>query len=168
MTTPEKSSYYEARTSVEQVEEGTLLAPKFDVNGLIPCVTVHAESREVLMFAMMNREALQLSIETGFAHYWSRSRKKLWKKGESSGMHQIIQRLLIDDDQDCVVMEVSLAAPAAGGGEASCHVGYRSCFYREIPVGKPDELPIQLKFIEQAKSFDPRVVYGDAPNPTQL
>ena len=164
----ETKNYYEARISVEQVEEGTQLAPKFDSIGCIPCVTIHAETKEVLMFAFMDRQALQLSIDTGHAHYWSRSRKKIWKKGESSGMFQIIQRLLIDDDQDCIVMEVNLTEPTAGGAEASCHVGYRSCFYREIPFGKPEQLPIQLKFIEKEKSFDPHSVYGDAPNPTQL
>ena len=82
------------RTSVEQVEEGTDLAPKFDQNGVIPCITQHAESREILMFAFMNEEALRLTIETRLAHYWSRSRQKLWKKGETSGMTQQVQRML--------------------------------------------------------------------------
>lgn len=156
------------RESVEQVEEGKLLAPKFDDHGVIPCVTMHAETREVLMFAFMNPDALALTIETGLAHYWSRSRQKLWKKGESSGMFQKVQRMLIDDDQDCVIIEVTLTQPAAGGAEASCHVGYRSCFYREIPVGKTSDTPLELDFIEAEKSFDPKAVYGDAPNPTRL
>ncbi|MEM9444718.1 MAG: phosphoribosyl-AMP cyclohydrolase [Verrucomicrobiota bacterium] len=155
------------RESVEQVEEGKELAPKFDQQGVIPCVTLHAGSREVLMFAFMNSEALALTIETGLAHYWSRSRQKLWKKGETSGMFQKVQRMLIDDDQDCVVIEVSLTAPDAGGKEASCHVGYRSCFYREVPIGETKS-PVQLQFIESDKAFDPQAVYGDAPNPTQL
>ena len=163
----DKTTLFGERTSVEQVEEGTLLAPKFDSSGVIPCITIHNQTREVLMFAFMNREALQLTIETGLAHYWSRSRKKLWKKGESSGMFQKVERMLIDDDQDCVVIEVSLAPPQAGGKEASCHVGYRSCFYREIPVGETNS-PVQLQFIESHKAFDPQAVYGDAPNPTQL
>jgi len=118
------------RESVQQVEEGSVLAPKFDENGLIPCVTQHAETREILMFAYMNAEALEASLNTSLAHYWSRSRRKLWKKGETSGMTQRVKRVLIDDDQDCVILEVDLARPAAGGDEASCHVGYRSCFYR--------------------------------------
>jgi len=159
---------FAARSSVEQVEEGDLLAPKFDENGVIPCVTMHVESKEVLMFAFMNAEALALTIETGLAHYWSRSRQKLWKKGESSGMFQNVERMLIDDDQDCVVIEVSLTRPAAGGDEASCHVGYRSCFYRAVPVGQADSQPLKLQFIEAEKSFDPKAVYGDAPNPTRL
>lgn len=167
MSTEDSKSLFSARTSVEQVEEGDQLAPKFDDKGVIPCVTMHAETREVLMFAFMNPEALKLTIETGLAHYWSRSRQKLWKKGESSGMFQHVKRMLIDDDQDCVVIEVELTRPDAGGEEASCHVGYRSCFYREVPIGETEDSP-QLKFIEDSKAFDPKAIYGDAPNPTQL
>ncbi len=162
------STCFAPRESVEQVEEGDQLAPKFDAQGVIPCITMHAETREVLMFAFMNPEALQLTIETGLAHYWSRSRQKLWKKGESSGMFQKVQRMLIDDDQDCVIIEVELTQPTAGGAEASCHVGYRSCFYREVPIGNSGGEPVKLKFTEQEKSFDPKAVYGDTPNPTQL
>ncbi len=106
------------------------------------------------MFAFMNPEALTLTIESGLAHYWSRSRQKLWKKGESSGMFQQVKRMLIDDDQDCVVLEVELTKPKGGGEEASCHVGYRSCFYREVPIGKSDG-PARLRFIEQSKAYDP-------------
>lgn len=83
-------------------------------------------------------------------------------------MFQKIQRILIDDDQDCVVLEVTLTQPTAGGAEASCHVGYRSCFYREIPVGKPGNSPVELRFVEEKKAFDPTSVYGDTPNPTKL
>jgi len=155
------------RESVQQVEEGNVLAPKFDIDGLIPCVTQHAQTKEVLMFAYMNSEALRLTISSGYAHYWSRSRRKLWKKGESSGMLQKIERVLIDDDQDCVVIEVSLLAPSAGGDEASCHVGYRSCFYRAVELGDAAG-ERTLAFIESEKAFDPDAVYGDAPNPTRL
>lgn len=156
------------RTSVEQVEEGDQLAPKFDENGCIPCITTHAETREILMFAFMNEEALQLTIGSGLAHYWSRSRQKLWKKGETSGMFQHVQRMLIDDDQDCIILEVTLTPPTSGGDEASCHVGYRSCFYREVPVRPEEGEQLTLKFIEDEKSFDPVEIYGDTPNPTQL
>ncbi len=156
------------RTSVEQVEEGTELAPKFDATGCLPCITRHAETGEILMFAFMNDEALKLTITTRLAHYWSRSRQQLWKKGETSGMLQHIQRILIDDDQDCVILEVTLAAPTIGGQEASCHVGYRSCFYREIITPQNHGEAPQLHFIEAQKSFDPIAVYGDTPNPTQL
>ena len=159
---------FASRISVEQVEESDQLAPKFDDNGCIPCVTVHAETKEILMFAFMNSEALKLSISTGLAHYWSRSREKLWKKGETSGMFQNIKRILIDDDQDCVVIEVTLTPPSTGGKEASCHVGYRSCFYRAIPV-KPDSADdVKLEFVEEEKSFDPDKVYQGIPNPTRL
>ena len=158
---------FASRISVEQVEESDQLAPKFDDNGCIPCVTVHAKTKEILMFAFMNSEALKLSISTGLAHYWSRSREKLWKKGETSGMFQNIKRILIDDDQDCVVIEVTLTPPSTGGKEASCHVGYRSCFYRAIPV-KPDTADVKLEFVEEDKSFDPDNVYQGIPNPTRL
>ena len=158
---------FASRISVEQVEESDQLAPKFDDNGCIPCVTVHAETKEILMFAFMNSEALKLSISTGLAHYWSRSREKLCKKGETSGMFQNIKRILIDDDQDCVVIEVTLTPPSTGGKEASCHVGYRSCFYRAIPV-KPDTADVKLEFVEEDKSFDPDNVYQGIPNPTRL
>tara|TARA_B100001248_G_scaffold174328_1_gene132248 strand:+ start:664 stop:1173 length:510 start_codon:yes stop_codon:yes gene_type:complete len=156
------------RTSVEQVEEGNQLAPKFDENGCIPCITTHAETREVLMFAFMNSDALRLSISTGLAHYWSRSREKLWKKGETSGMFQHIDRIRIDDDQDCVILEVKLTPPATGGIEASCHVGYRSCFYRAVPVKPETAEDLRLEFLEDDKSFDPDLVYPGVPNPTRL
>ncbi|MEM7144898.1 MAG: phosphoribosyl-AMP cyclohydrolase [Verrucomicrobiota bacterium] len=156
------------RTSVEQVEESSQLAPKFDENGCIPCITTHAETHEVLMFAFMNAEALRLTIRSGLAHYWSRSRQKLWKKGETSGMFQHVQRMLIDDDQDCVILEVLLTPPATGGNEASCHVGYRSCFYRAIPLKPKPGSKIQLQFVENDKSFDPTKVYRGVPNPTRL
>ena len=159
---------FASRISVEQVEESDQLAPKFDDNGCIPCVTVHAETKEILMFAFMNSEALKLSISTGLAHYWSRSREKLWKKGETSGMFQNIKRILIDDDQDCVVIEVTLTPPSTGGKEASCHVGYRSCFYRAIPVRPDSADDIKLEFVEEDKSFDPDNVYQGIPNPTRL
>ena len=159
---------FASRISVKQVEESDQLAPKFDDNGCIPCVTVHAESKEILMFAFMNSEALKLSISTGLAHYWSRSREKLWKKGETSGMFQNIKRILIDDDQDCVVIEVTLTPPSTGGKEASCHVGYRSCFYRAIPVRPDSADDIKLEFVEEDKSFDPDNVYQGIPNPTRL
>jgi len=150
------------RTSVEQVEEGRELAPKFDPQGLIPCVTTDHASGEVLMVAVMNREALERTIATGEAHYWSRSRRQLWHKGATSGLVQKVVEMRIDDDQDCVWLRVEIA------GGASCHVGYRSCFYRRVPVGAQRAAGTALEFTEQAKVFDPKAVYGDAPNPTQL
>ncbi len=159
------STLYAERTSVEQVEEGTVLAPKFDANGLIPVVTTDHTSGEVLMHAYMNAEALAKTIELGEAVYWSRSRKVLWHKGATSGLVQKVKQLLIDDDQDVVWMRVEVT------GGASCHVGYRSCFYREIPTGKDIAgagRPVTLNFTDTEKVFDPKEVYGDAPNPTKL
>jgi len=151
-----------SRTSVEQVEEGQQLAPKFDAAGFIPCVTTDYHSGEVLMVAVMNREALAQTIETGEAHYYSRSRQTLWHKGATSGLVQKVVEMRIDDDQDCVWLRVEVA------GGASCHVGYRSCFYRKVPVGDERARGTSLEFLEHDKAFDPKAVYGDAPNPTQL
>jgi phosphoribosyl-AMP cyclohydrolase len=155
------SSDFAARVSIAQVEEGTELAPKFDAEGLIPAVTTDFHSGELLMVGYMNAEALRRTIATGEAHYFSRSRKKLWHKGATSGLIQTVKELLIDDDQDCIWLRVEVA------GGASCHVGYRSCFYRRIPLGA-DHKGAALEFTEEAKVFDPEAVYGDAPNPTQL
>ncbi len=152
---------FAARSSVEQVEEGHELAPKFDEHGLLPAVTTDYASGELLMVGYMNAEALARTIETGEAHYFSRSRRKLWHKGASSGLIQRVRELLIDDDQDCVWLRVDVA------GGASCHVGYRSCFYRRVPTGAA-ERPVPLEFTDTEKVFDPAVVYGDAPNPTKL
>ena len=152
---------FQPRESIEQVEEGIDLAPKFDDRGLITVVTTDAQSGELLMQGYMNAEALARTIETGEAHYFSRSRGVIWHKGATSGLVQKVQELMIDDDQDCVWLKVDVA------GGASCHVGYRSCFYRRIPLGDQTR-PIRLEFTETEKVFDPAAVYGDAPNPTKL
>jgi phosphoribosyl-AMP cyclohydrolase len=150
------------RRSVEQVEEGLELAPKFDPDGLLPCITTDARSGEVLMLGWMNADALQRTLATQQAHYWSRSRQVLWHKGGTSGLVQHVVELRIDDDQDALWLRVRLqAGPQAD--PASCHVGYRSCFYRAVD---PDTGA--LRFTEDGKTFDPRIVYGDAPNPTVL
>lgn len=151
------------RVSVEQVEEGNNLAPKFDENGLIAAVTTDAKTGDVLMLGYMNAEALAKTIETGEAHYWSRSRKVLWHKGATSGLVQKVVDLRIDDDQDAVWLKVEVA-----GSGASCHVGYMSCFYRSIPTGEKPTPDLELEYQEASKTFDPSEVYGDAPNPTQL
>jgi phosphoribosyl-AMP cyclohydrolase len=148
------------RKSVEQVEEGNELAPKFDANGLIPVVTTDYESGELLMHAYMNEEALRKTIEIGEAVYWSRSRQVLWHKGATSGLTQKVKEIRIDDDQDTVWLRVDVQ------GGASCHVGYRSCFYRTIPFG--EAAGKDLGWTETEKVFDPQAVYGDAPNPTKL
>lgn len=151
------------RVSVEQVEEGSALAPRFDADGLIPVVTTDAASGEVLMHGYMTAEALAKTIETGEAHYWSRSRKALWHKGATSGLVQKVVDMRIDDDQDAVWLTVEVA-----GSGASCHVGYKSCFYRAVPLGAAPGPDLELQFKEREKTFDPKQVYGDAPNPTQL
>jgi phosphoribosyl-AMP cyclohydrolase len=126
-----------------------------------------SQNGEVLMFAFMNPEALVLTTETRLAHDCSCSRQKLWKKGESSGMFQQVKWMLVDDDQECIVIKVELIQPTVGGREASCHAGYRSCLYREVPIEKVKGTA-PLRFIEEGKAFDSITVYGDAPNPTQL
>ncbi len=151
------------RSSINQVEEGRELAPKFDDNGLLPVVTSDAKSGDVLMLGYMNAEALSKTIETGEAHYWSRSRAALWHKGATSGLVQRVVDMRIDDDQDALWLKVEVA-----GVGASCHVGYRSCFYRSIPVGQAPTPALELDFEEQEKTFDPDDVYGDTPNPTRL
>lgn len=158
-----QSSYFADRISIEQVEEGHELAPKFDEHGLLPVVTTSAKDGEVLMLGYMNQEALEKTIETGEAHYYSRSRQILWHKGASSGLVQKVVEMRIDDDQDAVWLRVDVA-----GNEASCHVGYRSCFYRSVPTEYNDNKPAPLTYEESEKTFDPLEVYGDVPNPTQL
>lgn len=151
-----------ARTSVAEVEEGTVLAPKFDGDGLMPVVTTDATSGEVLMLGVMNATALARTIATREAHYWSRSRQCLWHKGATSGLVQTVVEMRIDDDQDAIWLRVHVE------GGASCHVGYRSCFYRSVTLGEAEITPTPLVFEEDRKIFDPKEVYGDAPNPTQL
>tara|TARA_R110000851_G_scaffold206934_1_gene358933 strand:- start:2616 stop:3089 length:474 start_codon:yes stop_codon:yes gene_type:complete len=149
------------RRSVDQVEEGCELAPKFGADGLVPCVTTDVTSHEVLMLGWMNAEALRLTLETGEAHYFSRSRQEMWRKGTTLGLVQKVVEARIDDDQDAIWLRVDI-----GGMAASCHVGYRSCFYRAIPTVEHAGDP--LIFMENVKAFDPVATYGDAPNPTQL
>lgn len=158
-----EKSLFAPRVSVEQVEEGVDLAPRFDADGLIPVVTSDAATGELLMHGYMNAEALTRTIETGEAHYWSRSRQALWHKGATSGLVQRVVEMRIDDDQDAVWLRVDVA-----GSGASCHVGYRSCFYRSVPLGGAGGKSPTLRFEETDKTFDPQDVYGDAPNPTKL
>jgi phosphoribosyl-AMP cyclohydrolase len=153
---------FSKRTSVEQVEEGEILQPKFDENGLIPVITIDIDDSKVLMHGYMNEDALKLSISSKLAHYWSRSRKKIWKKGETSGFYQKIQKIQIDDDQDCIILFVELT-----GIKASCHVGYKSCFYRELKDDNGN-FSTNLIFTENKKVFDPEKVYKDIQNPTKL
>ncbi|MEL0011551.1 MAG: phosphoribosyl-AMP cyclohydrolase [Bacteroidota bacterium] len=155
---------FKKRISIEQVEEAHDLAPKFDQNGLMPVVTTDYTSGELLMHGYMNEEALKKTISLGEAVYYSRSRKTLWHKGATSGLTQIVKEMRIDDDQDCIWLRVEVQ-----GNGASCHVGYRSCFYRSVPTKEAfQEQDGQLAYEEDEKVFDPKDVYGDAPNPTIL
>ena len=154
---------FKKRDNIREVEEGKYLSPKFDENGLIPVITTDFQTGDILMHGYMNDEALKKTIETKEAHYWSRSRKKIWHKGQVSGFVQIVKEIRIDDDQDSVWLSVDI------GSGASCHVGYRSCFYRSIPLGKiKNEEALEMEFKEKEKIFDPKKVYKDEPNPTKL
>ncbi len=134
--------------SNEKIESGTEFRPKFDSNGLITAIAQDAKTNEVLMVAYMNEEALKLTIEKGIATYFSRSRQKLWKKGEQSGHVQKVKQILADCDQDCLILKVEVDA-------GQCHVGYQSCFYRA--VNRDDST--QLDFIAE-KVYDPNEAYG--------
>lgn len=118
------------RSDKEQLENGNVLSPKFDDRGLIPVVTTCHETGKVLMQAWMNAEAIECTIETGEAHYYSRSRGELWHKGKTSGEYQIVKDFRTDCDQDALWLVVEQK-----GGKC-CHVGHPSCFYRSIPVGE--------------------------------
>ncbi|MEI7806695.1 MAG: phosphoribosyl-AMP cyclohydrolase [Hyphomicrobiales bacterium] len=147
----DKSSFAKQGPASE-VEEGRAFAPKFDADGLITCVATDAKSGDVLMVAHMNAEALSKTIESGEAWYFSRSRKKLWKKGEASGHVQRVREMRVDCDQDAVWIKVEQT------GEGACHTGRRSCFYRVAPLGKGGALT--LEFRDAEKTFDPKKVYG--------
>ena len=153
---------FKKRRTVEQVEESNELAPKFDENGLIVVTTVDFETNDILMTGFMNKEALERTIQTKEAYYYSRSRNALWHKGATSGYTQKVREILIDDDQDAICLKVDL-----GENGASCHVGYKSCFYREIDLEDTANKP-GLRFTNIEKVFNPDDVYGDEPNPTKL
>ena len=156
-------NFFKKRKNIEQVEESTEFAPKFGKDGLIPVVTTDYKSGEVLMQAYMNKESLTKTIKLGEAVYYSRSRKSLWHKGKISGLIQKIKEIRIDDDQDCLWLRVDVI------GGASCHVGYRSCFYRSVPFkNKKNKSKIILKFKESKKIFDPNKIYSNRSNPTKL
>lgn len=143
-----KNDLIHPRTDRKSIETGLQFQPKFDPDGLIPCITADAETGDVLMFAFMNAEALRLTMETGKATYFSRSRQKLWLKGEESGNMLPVVDLRIDCDQDVILLRVE------AGRTAACHNGFRSCFYRRA---KADG---SLEHIGGDPLFDPAAVYG--------
>ena len=134
-------------TANKIIEQGSDFTPKFDENGLITAIAQDADTGQILMVAYMNAEALDITIKTGIATYYSRSRKKLWKKGEESGHIQKIKQILTDCDQDCLILKVDVNA-------GQCHVGYQSCFYRALKPGSDTE----LQFIAE-KTYDPEKTY---------
>ena len=133
------------------LERGAVIAPRFDANGLVAAIAQHADTGEILMFAWMNDEALKLTLDTGQAHYFSRSRGELWRKGETSGQVQDVVELRVDCDQDAVWLKVTQDGPGA------CHTGRRSCFYRAAPLGQSGA--VKLEFRDADKTFDPESVY---------
>ena len=154
---------FKKRENVTEIEEGKYLSPKFNGKGLIPVITMDVKTKEILMHGYMNDEALKKTIETKEVHYWSRSKNKIWHKGEVSGFRQKVIKMRIDDDQDAIWVTVDI------GDGSSCHVGYRSCFYRDIPLGKiNDSQKIEMNFKEKNKIFDPKKIYKDEPNPTKI
>jgi phosphoribosyl-AMP cyclohydrolase len=149
-----KPDTFPAPTSASDVEKGTLLQPRFGPDGLIPCITVDHASNEVLMFAFMNAESLAHTIRTGRAAFWSRSRGKLWVKGDESGHALKVVDLYVDCDQDVLLLKVENSGPGA------CHNGYRSCFYRKLAPGADPGSESSLRLVFAAeKTFDPEKVY---------
>jgi phosphoribosyl-AMP cyclohydrolase len=134
-------------TTKRNIEKGTDFTPKFDSNGLITTIAQDAKTGQVLMAAFMNRQALDLTVQTGFATYFSTSRQKLWKKGEESGHTQKVEQILVDCDQDCLLLKVTVDA-------GQCHVGYQSCFYRALKKGSSNK----LEFIAE-KVYNPEKIY---------
>ena len=130
-----------------EIEEGLVFKPKFDANGLITAISQDAQTGQVLMVAYMNKEALDLTLETGKAVFYSRSRQKLWKKGEESGHVQKVQKILVDCDQDCLILKVTV-------DQGQCHVGYQSCFYRGVKKGTAGDLEFVAEMV-----YDPKEAY---------
>jgi phosphoribosyl-AMP cyclohydrolase len=135
-----------------EIEEGLAFAPQFGADGLITAVVTDATSGDVLMVAHMNQDALAKTVASGEAWYYSRSRRKLWKKGESSGHVQRVVELRVDCDQNALWLKVDQT------GEGACHTGRRSCFYRAVPLGQSGA--VKLEFRDADKTFDPKAVYG--------
>jgi phosphoribosyl-AMP cyclohydrolase len=131
----------------KNIEEGLAFVPKFGPDGLITAIAQDDVTAQVLMVAYMNDEALKLTLTTGNAVYFSRSRKKLWRKGEESGHVQKVKEVLVDCDQDCLILKVTV-------DQGQCHVGYQSCFYRKVTSGTTDKLTLVAE-----KVYDPAEAY---------
>ncbi|BAI96737.1 phosphoribosyl-AMP cyclohydrolase [Sphingobium sp. TA15] len=156
-------AFFAERCSIEQVELGDELAPRFDRAGLLPAIVVDATTGQVLMLGYMNAEAFARTLHSREVHFWSRSRQAIWRKGEHSGFTQSVERVLVDDDQDALVVHARVNGPG------SCHVGFRSCFYREIDLDTiAGTNPVHLRQIEPNSAFDAAAVYAGLPNPTRV
>ncbi|MVA97601.1 phosphoribosyl-AMP cyclohydrolase [Nitratireductor sp. CAU 1489] len=152
-----RSDFPAPPTSKSELEEGAAFTPRFDASGLVTAVVTDAEDGTVLMLAHMNAEALAMTLQTGIAHYWSRSRDRLWKKGETSGNLQHVIEMRTDCDQDAVWLRVRVA-----GHDATCHTGRRSCFYRAVFAA---EGAARLAKDDEAPKFDADSMYGDQNRP---
>jgi phosphoribosyl-AMP cyclohydrolase len=153
--TKTKTAAPSARGDSGNIEETTVFTPRFGADGVMPVAVTSAATGELLMLAYMNAEALARTLATGEAHYWSRSRGRLWRKGEESGNTQRVVEIRTDCDQDALWLKVEM-----GGAEAACHTGRRSCFYRAVPIGEGKGAA--LRFVETETLFDPEQVYGHA------
>lgn len=151
-----QDNFFAAPSSNHELEHGTVLSPRFSADGLVTAVVVDASDNTVLMVAHMNAETLRLTVETGIAHYWSRSRGRIWKKGETSGNMQTVVEIRLDCDQDCVLLKVRTA-----GDGANCHTGRRSCFYRIVERDEGGNARLVFDATDTPR-FDPETVYGGA------
>ncbi len=154
MTKASKSLFQDQNLSKEELENSTVFAPRFNENGLVPAIAVDAEDSTILMVAHMNAESLALSLQTGIAHYWSRSRSSIWKKGETSGNVQEIKEIRTDCDQDVVLLKVRTR-----DNGANCHTGRRSCFYRTVVTDEDGAITLVFDPDDEPR-FDPKIVYS--------
>ena len=135
-----------------ELEHGSAFTPRFDEKGLITAVVTDIRDGALLMVAHMNAESLRLTLDTGIAHYWSRSRNTLWKKGETSGNLQNVREIRTDCDQDVIWLKVEV-----GGHDATCHTGRRSCFYRTVTTADGS---VSLAMADDHRHFDPDEIYN--------
>ena len=154
MTMTPKKSFSSKNFSKDELDSGTIFAPQFNESGLITAIAIDAIDNQILMVAYMNEQSLALSLETGIAHYWSRSRGSLWKKGETSGNLQEISEIQTDCDQDTILLKVRTLDTGA-----NCHTGRKSCFYRKVVVAQDGSTTLAFDEADQPR-FDPDKVYG--------
>ncbi|NTF07721.1 phosphoribosyl-AMP cyclohydrolase [Agrobacterium rubi] len=147
-----------ASSDKKELEAAGTFTPKFDAHGLVTAVVTDVRDGELLMVAHMNAQALSLTLETGIAHYYSRSRDTIWKKGETSGNLQTVREMRTDCDQDAIWLKVSVA-----GHDATCHTGRRSCFYRTVTLENGQAV---TTITDDTRHFDPATTYASQPSQT--